>query len=71
MIDASIIQSSKQAYRLTKMNRYCVICDSYTPSHIRMTWNSDEGGYCCPSCAASERLEVVEDDYFEDEREAA
>ena len=53
------------------MNRYCVICDRYTPSHIRMTWNSDEGGYCCPSCAASERLEVVEDDYFEDEREAA
>ena len=49
------------------MNRYCVICDSYTPSHIRMVWNQDEGGYCCPSCAASERLEVVEGDYFEDE----
>jgi len=66
MIDASIIQSSKQAYRLTKMNRYCVICDSYTPSHIRMTWNSDEGGYCCPSCAAQAELEVAETDYFED-----
>ena len=49
------------------MNRYCVICDRYTPSHIRMVWNSDEGGYCCPSCAANERLEVAETDYFEDE----
>ena len=67
MIDASIIQSSKQAYRLTKMNRYCVICDSYTPSHIRMVWNQDEGGYCCPSCAAKAELEVAETDYFEDE----
>ena len=52
--------------RTNTMNRYCVICDKFTPSHIRMTWNSDEGGYCCPSCAASECLEVVEDDYFED-----
>lgn len=67
MIDASIIQSSKQAHGQHIMNRYCVICDSYTPSHIRMVWNQDEGGYCCPSCAASERLEVVEGDYFEDE----
>jgi len=25
------------------MNRYCVICDSYIPSHIRMVWNQDEG----------------------------
>lgn len=49
------------------MNRYCVICDSYTPSHIRMAWNSDEGGYCCPSCAAKAELEVAETDYFEDE----
>ena len=48
------------------MNRYCVICDRYTPSHIRMTWNSDEGGYCCPSCAAQAELEVAETDYFED-----
>ena len=49
------------------MNRYCVICDRYTPSHIRMVWNSDEGGYCCPSCAAKAELEVAETDYFEDE----
>ena len=49
------------------MNRYCVICDSYTPSHIRMVWNQDEGGYCCPSCAAKAELEVAETDYFEDE----
>ena len=67
MIDASIIQSSKQAYRLTKMNRFCVICDRYTPSHLRMTWHEDEGGYCCPSCAAKAELEVAETDYFEDE----
>lgn len=49
------------------MNRYCVICDSYTPVHIRMVWNSDEGGYCCTSCAEREHLEVAETDYFEDE----
>ena len=48
------------------MNRYCVICDSYTPGHLRMTWHEDEGGYCCPSCAEAE-LEVAETDYFEDE----
>lgn len=54
------------------MNRYCVICDSYTPSHLRMTWHEDEGGYCCPSCAESELLKVEDDDYFEDgELEAA
>jgi hypothetical protein len=32
-----------------------------------MTWNSDEGGYCCPSCAAKAELEVAETSYFEDE----
>ena len=52
--------------RKNTMNRYCVICDSYTPSYIRMVWNQDEGGYCCPSCAEAE-LEVAETDYFEDE----
>jgi len=48
------------------MNRYCVICDSYIPSHIRMVWNQDEGGYCCPSCAASKGIEADDGDYFED-----
>ena len=43
------------------MNRYCVICDSYTPSYIRMVWNQDEGGYCCRQCAKDERL-IEEDD---------
>ncbi len=66
MIDASIISHTKRT-RTNTMNRYCVICDSYTPSHIRMVWNSDEGGYCCPSCAAQAELEVAETDYFEDE----
>ena len=46
------------------MNRYCVICDRYTPSHIRMTWHEDECGYCCPSCAEAELLKIrdVQDD---------
>ena len=66
MIDASIISHTKRT-RTNTMNRYCVICDSYTPSHIRMVWNQDEGGYCCPSCAAQAELEVAETDYFEDE----
>ena len=48
------------------MNRYCVSCDRYTPSHIRMTWINDEGGYCCPSCAASKGIEADDGDYFED-----
>ena len=61
MIDASIIQSSKQAHGQHTMNRYCVICDSYIPSHIRMVWNGDEGGYCCRQCAKDERL-IEEDD---------
>ena len=52
--------------RKNTMNRYCVICDRYTPSHIRMVWNSDEGGYCCPSCAEAELLKIRDDDYFED-----
>ena len=51
------------------MNRYCVICDLYTPSHIRMVWNSDEGGYCCTSCAEAELLKIRDDDYFEDDGE--
>ena len=67
MIDASIIQSSKQAHGQHIMNRFCVICDKFVPSYLRMTWSSDEGGYCCPSCADQAELEVVEDDYFEDE----
>ena len=67
MIDASIIQSSKQAHGQHIMNRFCVICDKFTPSHIRMTWSSEEGGYCCASCAAKAELEVAETDYFEDE----
>ena len=66
MIDASIISHTKRT-RTNTMNRYCVICDKFVPSHSRMTWNSDEGGYCCPSCAAKAELEVAETDYFEDE----
>ena len=64
-----IINSSKQAHGQHTMNRYCVICDRYTPSHIRMVWNSDEGGYCCPSCAEAELLKIRDDDYFEDDGE--
>lgn len=48
------------------MNRYCVICDSYIPTYLRMTWINDEGGYCCPSCAASNGIEADDGDYFED-----
>lgn len=69
MIDASIIQSSKQAHGQHIMNRFCVICDKFVPSYLRMTWSSDEGGYCCPSCAERERLN--QDDDFDDECEAA
>ena len=69
MIDASIIQSSKQAHGQHIMNRFCVICDRYTPSHLRMTWHEDEGGYCCPSCAEAELLKIRDDDYFEDDGE--
>lgn len=47
------------------MNRYCCICDVFQPLHKNMYWLNDDG-YCCPSCAASECLEVVEGDYFED-----
>ena len=55
--------------RTNTMNRYCVICDRYTPSHLRMTWHEDEGGYCCPSCAEAELLKIRDDDYFEDDGE--
>lgn len=43
------------------MNRYCCICDKYQPSHKNMYWLIDEG-YCCASCARSEKLEVKEED---------
>jgi hypothetical protein len=51
------------------MNRFCVICDKFVPSYLRMTWSSDEGGYCCPKCAERERLDS--DDDFDEECEAA
>jgi hypothetical protein len=61
MIDASIIQSSKQEHGLTEMNRFCVICDSYTPSNNRMFWHKVEGGYCCRQCAINDGL-IDQDD---------
>lgn len=61
MIDASIIKSSKQAHGLNTMNRYCVICDKFVPSYIRMVWHKVEGGYCCRQCAINDGL-IDQDD---------